>query len=100
MDGAPGIASSLVKRTAAPLLRAALGTASARMPGSFSAMWRVHGPKIDGQTHASIVELVRRAEADGRSVPALSEMRNRLDARPPTTVPRENATVNATVNND
>ena len=86
LDGAPGIASALVRRATAPLVRIALSDAAQRMPGTFRAMWRAHGPKIDGQTHASISALVRRAQAEQREVPALEEMRHRLDARPPATV--------------
>lgn len=86
LDGAPGFAAGLVKHTAAPLLRAALASGQGLFPPAFFRMWRAHGPKIDGQTHASMTALVRRAKSAGRTVNALEEMLHRLDARPPATV--------------
>lgn len=77
LGGAPGVVGFLARKTAGPLLRASILSAT-RLPARFSEMWRVHGPKIDTQTRAAVAALVERAHTLNKSVPALEKMRSRL----------------------
>jgi ketopantoate reductase len=88
LDGAPGF-GMFAKAAAAPLLRGMLG-ASGAMPESWRAMWRTHGPKIDGQTRKTIEDILERAKLLNRDVPALAEINTRLQKTPaPVTLRRE-----------
>ena len=77
LAGAPGFLGFFARKTAGPLLRAGILSA-VHMPARFSAMWRVHGPKLDAQTRNAIDALVDRAHLLNRAVPALESMKSRL----------------------
>ena len=77
LGGAPGVLGFLARKTAGPLLRAGILSA-VHMPARFSAMWRVHGPKLDSQTRGAVDALVERAQLLNRSVPALETIKSRL----------------------
>jgi ketopantoate reductase len=84
--GAPGIAGALARRTAAPMIRAALGSLMPRLPDHLRIVWRVHAPKIEGQTRGMIEALVQRGHAEHRGTAALTELLRRMDARTPAEV--------------
>jgi hypothetical protein len=84
--GAPGIAGALARRTAAPMIRAALGALAPRLPDHLRVLWRVHAPKIEGQTRGMIEALVQRGQDEHRGTPALAELLRRMDARAPAEV--------------
>jgi len=91
LDGARGF-GVFISAAAAPLLRGMLSVSS-RMPESWRMMWRTHGPKIDGQTRATIERLVERGRELDRSTPALAQVRARLQQTPaPVTLERMEAT--------
>jgi ketopantoate reductase len=81
--GAPALAGALLRRTAAPMIRVALGALAPRLPDQLRVLWRVHAPKIEGQTRGMIEALVQRGVDEHRDTPALAELLRRMDARAP-----------------
>jgi ketopantoate reductase len=73
------VAASLLGRAAEPLVAALLRAAPYLIPRDAQQMWRVHGPKIAGQTRALIDRLVAR----GGGARGLVELRRRLDEHGP-----------------
>ena len=80
LGGAPGVVGFLARKTAGPLLRASILSAT-RLPSRWSTMWRVHGPKIDAQTRGAVAALVDRAHMLNRPAPALEAMNARLQVQ-------------------
>src|SRR5581483_1610703 len=77
------IASRLIGPTPMPLLSTMLRAAPSVMPAGVKEMWRVHGPKIAGQTRALLDTLIARAEGqDAESAGSLKELRRRLEKTP------------------
>jgi ketopantoate reductase len=74
------LARRLVALAPAPLFAAALRAAPAMLPRGAKEMWRVHGPKIAGQTRQLLDLLIARAAAAAAPVDGLRELRRRLDA--------------------
>lgn len=74
------IASRLIGWAPAPLISTMLRAAPKMVPKDVKEMWRVHGPKIAGQTRALLDTLIARAadRGDG-AADDLKELRRRLD---------------------
>jgi ketopantoate reductase len=71
------LASRLIGLTPAPLISTMLRAAPQVVPRGVQEMWRVHGPKIAGQTRALLDTLI--ARADGHDDESLKDLRSRLD---------------------
>lgn len=73
-----GVASRLLGFAPSPLVAMLLRVAPA-MPKDVQAMWRVHGPKIAGQTREILDRVIARGVARSAETGSLSELRRRLD---------------------
>jgi ketopantoate reductase len=74
---ARGAAAGLIRLLPCKLVAAGLGLVPRLMPRNHQEMWRVHGPKIAGQTRLLLGTMAERAGADAGP---LDELRRRLDA--------------------
>jgi hypothetical protein len=81
LDGTSGIGAGIARRAIPPALKMML-TGASLAPSTWRTMWRLHGPKIDGQTRAFIESTVARARSLGKETPALVAMSERLQKTP------------------
>jgi ketopantoate reductase len=81
-EGVAAMAPPTVGRLAgmAPqgVLAAVLKVAPRMLPDDVRAMWRVHGPKIAGQTRRMLDQIIARGTERSRPTEALTELRRRL----------------------
>jgi hypothetical protein len=73
----PGVAR-LVSLVPRPLVSAVLRVAPRLLTDEMRAMWRVHGPKIAGQTHHMLDQIIARGNERSAATASLTELRKRL----------------------
>jgi hypothetical protein len=78
---APGLAGRLLALTPKALLSTVLRAAPRVAGKGVTDMWRVHGPKIAGQTRELLDALIARGEDRAASTGSLKELRRRLSER-------------------
>jgi hypothetical protein len=76
-----GFASFTLRLLAARLLSMVLALLPLLMPRNAVQMWIHHGPKIEAQTREMMDRILARAQAEGRPVPSLAALRERLPAK-------------------